>query len=231
MRLTRLKKPNADIDRNYQIHLEIGFVLALLFLITLFSIPLNPKTEYVLRSGAQETVTMEDVVRTSQAELPPAPPVPQIPVAVANDAVISDEPLDISSELNITNPLTLPLPPPPKAEVVKKDTSKQNEKYKDVFVIVQRMPVLIGGIEKLQQSIKYPEMARKAGIEGRVYLKFIIDEKGRVIDPVVIRGIGAGCDEAALEAIKKARFEPGMQRGRSVKVWYSMPIVFKLAYQ
>ncbi len=231
MRLTNLKKTTADVDRNYQIHLEIGFILALLILIALFRIPLNPETKYMLRQASQETVTMEEVVPTKQVELPPAPPMPQIPVSVPNDAIISDAPIDISSELDFNMPLNLPLPPPPSSEEMKKDSGKTKTEYSDVFVVVERMPVLIGGIDKLQGSIKYPEMAKKAGIEGRVYVKFIISEKGRVIDPVVVRGIGGGCDEAALEAVTKARFEPGMQRGRAVKVWYTVPIVFQLKYQ
>jgi len=231
MRLTNLKRPDADLDSNYRIHLEIGFVLALLFLITLFRIPLNPKGQFVIKETSQEAVKMEDVIQTQQAELPPAPPLPQIPVAVPNDAIISDEPIDISSELNFDSSLNLPPPSAPTSDVEKKDTAAKKIVYSDVFVVVERMPELIGGIEKLQESIKYPEMAKKAGIEGRVYVKFIINERGRVIDPVVIRGIGAGCDEVALEAVSKARFKPGMQRGRPVKVWYTIPIVFKLKYE
>ncbi len=231
MRLTNLKKPDVDIDSNYKIHLEIGFVLALLFLITLFRIPLNPKSEFVMKETSQDAVRMEDIIQTRQAELPPAPPLPQIPVAVPNDAIISDEPIDISSELDFNAPINLPPPPAPKSDVENKDTSAKKITYSDVFVVVERMPELIGGIEKLQESIKYPEMAKKAGIEGRVYVKFIIDERGRVVDPVMIRGIGAGCDEVALEAVSKARFKPGMQRGRPVKVWYTIPIIFKLKYE
>ena len=73
------------------------------------------------------------------------------------------------------------------------------------------------------------EIARKAGLEGRVYLQFIIDERGKVHNPIVVRGIGGGCDEAAIDAIKKVSFSPGLQRGKPVKVKYSLPIMFKLA--
>ena len=90
------------------------------------------------------------------------------------------------------------------------------------------MPELIGGLEGLQRNIVYPEIARLAGIEGRVTVQFVIDQRGNVINPVVVRGIGAGCDEAAIEAVKKARFTPGMQRGRPVKVSYTLPITFRL---
>ncbi len=90
------------------------------------------------------------------------------------------------------------------------------------------MPELIGGLASIQRSVIYPEIAKKAGIEGRVFVQFIIDEKGNVVNPVVLRGIGGGCDEAALEAVRKAKFRPGKQRGRAVRVQYSIPIVFRL---
>ena len=90
------------------------------------------------------------------------------------------------------------------------------------------MPVLIGGMGNLQKQVKYPETARQAGIEGRVIVQFIVSETGSVINPKVIRGIGGGCDEAAIEAVKKVTFEPGSQRGVPVPVQFSLPIVFRL---
>lgn len=227
MRLTNLKKPGADIETNYTINLEIGFVIALLILITIFRVHFRPTSKVRFQQTQQETVKMEDVVQTKQTAKPPPPPAPPVPVAVPNDAIISDSPIDLNSELNLNAPLNLPPPPPPANT---KDTSNENA-HSDVFVVVERMPQLKGGIEKLQQSVHYPDMARRAGIQGRVYVKFIINEQGNVVDPKVIRGIGGGCDEAALEAVKKAKFIPGMQRGRPVKVWYTIPIVFKLQDQ
>jgi protein TonB len=60
-------------------------------------------------------------------------------------------------------------------------------------------------------------------------VQFVIDERGNVNNPVVVRGIGGGCDEAAVEAVKKAKFTPGMQRGRPVKVSYTLPVTFRLS--
>jgi TonB family protein len=71
-------------------------------------------------------------------------------------------------------------------------------------------------------------MARRAGIEGRVYVQFIVNENGDVEEPRVIRGIGGGADEEALRAVRDAKFKPGVQRGRPVRVQYSLPVVFKL---
>ncbi|PWN06613.1 TonB family protein [Rhodohalobacter mucosus] len=98
----------------------------------------------------------------------------------------------------------------------------------DFFVVVEDMPELIGGLETLQRNIRYPQMARRAGIEGRVYVQFVINEQGEVEDPQVIRGIGGGADEEALRVVREAKFKPGMQRGRPVRVQYSLPIFFKL---
>lgn len=98
----------------------------------------------------------------------------------------------------------------------------------DYFVVVEEMPELIGGLAELQRKIRYPQMARRAGIEGRVYVQFIVNEQGEVERPQVIRGIGGGADEEALRVVSEANFKPGYQRGRPVRVQYSLPIFFRL---
>lgn len=109
------------------------------------------------------------------------------------------------------------------------DTSElESFESEDAFTVVEQMPELIGGLVPLQASIQYPEMARRAGIEGRVYVQFVVNEEGDVENPRVIRGIGGGCDEEALRVVREAKFEPGMQRGEPVRVAYSLPFVFRL---
>ncbi|MFO7798209.1 MAG: TonB family protein, partial [Rhodohalobacter sp.] len=107
--------------------------------------------------------------------------------------------------------------------------SSESSPKDEFFVVVEEMPELIGGLESIQQQIQYPEMARRAGIEGRVYVQFIVDENGDVVDPQIIRGIGGGADEEALRVVSQAKFKPGMQRGQPVRVQYSLPIFFRLA--
>ena len=96
------------------------------------------------------------------------------------------------------------------------------------FVAVEEMPEPIGGIKSIQEKIHYPEIAKRAGIEGKVYVLAFIDENGDVKNVKIIKGIGAGCDEAALDAVKQTKFIPGRQRGKAVKVRVSIPISFKL---
>jgi periplasmic protein TonB len=90
------------------------------------------------------------------------------------------------------------------------------------------MPEVVGGIVSIQNKIVYPELAKRAGIEGKVYVLVFIDERGDVNETKVIKGIGGGCDEAAVNAIKQIKFVPGKKNGQSVKVQVTIPIVFKL---
>lgn len=99
----------------------------------------------------------------------------------------------------------------------------------DPFVVVEEMPKLIGGLASVQSKVEYPELAKRAGIEGKVVLQFIVNENGDVENPKVVKGIGGGCDEAAVAAVSKAKFEPGIQRGKPVRVQFSLPIVFRLS--
>lgn len=100
---------------------------------------------------------------------------------------------------------------------------------KDIyFVAVEEMPEPIGGLKSIQEKIRYPEVAKREGIEGKVYVLAFIDEKGNVANAKIIKGIGGGCDEAALDAVKQTKFIPGKQRGKPVKVQVTVPIIFKL---
>ncbi|HET55040.1 MAG TPA: energy transducer TonB [Ignavibacteria bacterium] len=96
------------------------------------------------------------------------------------------------------------------------------------LAFAEEMPEVEGGLPSLYKTIRYPDIARKAGISGRVYVMAFIDESGNVNDVQVIKGIGGGCDEAAVEAIKKTKFIPGKNKGQAVKVKLSLPINFQL---
>ena len=90
------------------------------------------------------------------------------------------------------------------------------------------MPMPIGGMAALQAKIRYPEIAKRAGIQGRVFVKAYVDEKGITKKVEVFKGIGAGCDEAAAYAVESTKFTPGKQDGKPVKTQIMVPILFKL---
>lgn len=212
------KTSKADLRSRYPVFAEIGLIVSLVLLIVAFKVRYNPDSEFVIPEQEQVVVQMEEIEQTQQIEKPPPPPRPPVPIEVPNDEVLEDEALDIDAEIDFEEPADLPPPPPPAEE----------EPEPEIFVVVENMPELIGGIEGLQKRVKYPEIAKKAGVEGTVFLQFVVDEKGNVVDPAVVKGIGAGCDEAALDAIKTAKFKPGKQRGKPVKVKFSLPVRFRL---
>jgi periplasmic protein TonB len=113
-------------------------------------------------------------------------------------------------------------------EVEEKVVEEKKDEAPVYFVAVEEMPEPIGGIAAIQQLITYPEIAKRAGVEGKVYVLAFVDERGNVTNAKIIKGIGAGCDEAAIDAVLQTRFKPGKQRGTPVKVQVSIPIVFKL---
>ena len=103
---------------------------------------------------------------------------------------------------------------------------KRSDEYSSV---VEKMPEIIGGLKSISSKIKYPEEAKKAGVEGTVYVMAYINEAGIVDKVEVLKGIGYGCDEVAAEAVKNTRFKPGYNNGKPVKVKVVVPIKFKLS--
>ena len=215
------KNPQADLRKTYSVVLQIGMIASLLLLIVAFRMNFDRGEGMDIQQTPQETVQMEDIPQTEQIQKPPPPPRPPVPVEVPNDEILDDDDLDLDASLDIDEPLAN-LPPPPQPDEPEPDPEPE------IFVVVEEMPTLIGTLGELQAKMKYPEIARKAGVEGKVFINFVVDEKGNVITPIVSRGIGAGCDQEALRVVKDAKFSPGRQRGKPVKVKMSLPITFKL---
>jgi protein TonB len=213
----RFKKPIADLRATYKRVLEISIIISLSILIFAFKFFPHLQDKGLALEGPQELFTVEDIQQTKQENRPPPPPKPPIPIEAPSDDVLEDieiEDTEIDFEAEIEAP-----PPPPKEEIEEEPT---------YFVAVEEMPGPIGGIKSIQEKIVYPEIAKRAGVEGKVYVLAFVNEQGEVTKAQIIKGIGAGCDEAALNAVLKTRFTPGKQRGKPVKVQVSIPIIFKL---
>ena len=213
------KTDNANLRKKYPLYVQVGLVAALIMLIAAFRVDFSPNNEFEIVQAEQEIVQMEEIQQTKQIEKPPPPPKPPVPVEVPDDEVLEDDELELDMTLDLDEEI-VNLPPPPPTE--------EEEEEPEIFMIVEQMPELIGGLGAIQSKIKYPEIAKKAGVEGRVFVQFVVNEQGNVVDPVVVRGIGAGCDEEAVRAVSQAKFKPGRQRGQAVQVKMSLPITFKL---
>ena len=157
----------------------------------------------------------KDVLRNKQNNLPTAPPALPEPIEAPLVDLTKNLPTE---ESKIEEDISLP----PQKEILE---IKEEPTY---FVAVEEMPVPVGGLQEIQSRIEYPEIAKRVGIEGKVFVRAFVDETGTVINAEVVKGIGGGCDEVALDAILKTKFTPGKQRGKPIKVQVTVPIHFRL---
>jgi protein TonB len=95
-------------------------------------------------------------------------------------------------------------------------------------IAVEKAPAPVGGLEAIVKKINYPDMAIKTRTEGKVYVLAFINENGDVDDVKVVKGIGAGCDEETIKAVKKTKFTPGVDKGVNVKTKLALAIQFKI---
>jgi protein TonB len=212
----------SGFNNNYILFFEIGLILSLgiMNLITRIDISSN-KINKANFEQQEEIVFLEKSIQTKQELKVPPPPRPVVPIEVPNDEIIEDEIIMMDSEIDFNDIIVLGPPPLPQ--------NKEEIEEEEVFVVVEQPPVLINGLRELQSKVVYPNVAVQANIEGRVVVQFVINREGNVTNPIVLRGIGGGCDEEALRVIMLAKFRPGMQRGKPVPVKYTIPILFKMA--
>ena len=219
--MPNFKKPEADLMLKYKKVFEVGLIISLSILIIAFKFFPQFDKDDIRMEGPQEVFNVEDIQHTKQENRPPPPPKPPIPIEAPSDNVLDDVEI-ASTEIDLGQEMEAPPPPPPPKE------EKKVEEEPQYFVAVEEMPEPIGGIGAIQSKIIYPEIAKRAGVEGRVYILAFVDEQGNVTKAQVSKGIGAGCDEAAMDAVVKTKFKPGKQRGKPVKVQVHIPVVFKL---
>ena len=191
--------------------------------------------EPVQQNDLQKTVTQTEQPKNEQPKnepvkkeeqkvvYPPLPEAPKIQEPVLNGET-KPELSNVQNNIQTVQPKT----EKPKEEIIPPKEEKPVTEEPSFFVAVEEPPQPIGGLAAIQNKIVYPIAAKRQGIEGKVLIQAIIDENGNVAKAKIIKGIGSGCDEAALDAVKSSKFTPGKQRGKNVRVQITIPIVFKL---
>ena len=224
--------------RTYRLHSLAGLALALVLLLIVFTVPVVAGEPDALPPVEDDVFTLIDEIPPTdlQAPPPPPPPAPPPPVEVENDAEVEDTIAELVLETEFEVPLPSP-PAPPPAPPVAPPTPPTPPPAPPVveptdeiieFLPIEDAPKLIGGLDGLQSRVVYPELAKRADIDGVVFIQFVVDEAGRVVDPVVTRSPSDLLSDAALDALRASRFTPGQQRGRPVKVRYALPVRFVL---
>ena len=193
----------------YPVIVRITGLSGIVILILSFLVFPRSTNTMVLDEEVQIVIEQIDIPQTEQFDRPPPPARPSVPVESESEDVADDVTLD---EFNLDDFDAWDAPPPP----------PEGPRVK--FIPYDDPPIPLKPIRP-----RYPEIAQEAGIEGTVVVQVFVDEKGRVKDTVILKGIpNTGLDEAATEAIRKVRFRPAKQRERAVGVWISIPVNFRL---
>jgi len=193
----------------YPFIVRVMALLSVFILVIMFLLFPRFGGKLVLEEQAQIIIEQIEIPQTQQINRPPPPARPSIPIESESEDISEDLTMD-ELDLESFEAWDAP-PPPPEGPQVK-------------FIPYDDPPV-----PKTPIRPEYPEIAQEAGIEGTVYVQAFIDERGRVKEVLIAKGIpNTGLNEAAMEAIRKTRFNPAKQRERAVGVWISIPVNFKL---
>ena len=207
--------------------IQIGMIISLLIAWMAFEHKSYDKREIDPSLLNREVVLDEEMVEiTKQEEQKPQPV--EVPKQTTQLEIVQDdvevEDIEINAEVDQQEVIEEYVP----VEVEEEEVVEQ-----EIFQIVEEMPAFPGGEAKLMEyvakNIKYPQIARETGIQGRVFVGFVVEPDGSVSNVKVLRGIGGGCDEEAMRVVKSMpKWKPGKQRGKAVRVSYMLPVNFKL---
>lgn len=225
------KSPKADLERTKLTSILMGMVVALAVLFVGFEWS-NSDIEIAEAGGVGDIIAEEEVEITRQDNTPPPPPPPPAPVAadilkVVDDDVKLDDVDIVSSEDDQALAQVQNYTPP---AVVQEE---EEESSQTIFTVVEKMPEFPGGqaalLNYLSKAIKYPIIAQENGLSGRVSIQFTVNKDGSIVDAEVVRGVDPSLDKEALRVINAMpKWKPGEQRGKPVRVKFTVPVIFRL---
>jgi periplasmic protein TonB len=203
------KEPEADLRLKYSKMMELSTIVALSFLIVMFYAFKRFDISIKLPESPDIKIEIVDIPQTQQVQRPPPPSRPAIPVETDDDELLDDVTIDQTDVVFDQGGDDAPPPPPSEDEVFE-------------FFAVSEKPEIIK-----KEIPLYPDLARKAQIEGRVVVTVTIGKTGLVEAAEIFKSVPM-LDESAMEAAKKCRFKPAKQRDKFVKVKMNVPFDFKL---
>ena len=221
------KSPNASVEDKKLTYVLIGLVLVLSICYVAFEWTEKEVTKYEVTDTEFFFEEEIDIQQTTQ-ETPPPPPPPAVQeVEVLN--VVEDDVETETIEINTEDDkdVEVVIAPPVEAPV-------EEEEEEVVFMVVESMPEFPGGqqalFKYLAENVKYPVIAQENGIQGRVICQFVVNKDGSIVDVVVVRSSGEpSLDKEALRVINSMpKWKPGKQRGKPVRVKYTVPVNFRL---
>lgn len=219
------KYKKADLEGKKTYFFEVGLIIALLIVFGAFEMKSYDKQTIDLVQRVVDDTPEEIIPITEHKPPPPPPPPPKVvtQIKIVEDDVEVEDEIEIDAEADDETEVEEYIPVEEEEEIVEAE----------IFTVVESMPEFPGGTGELYKylgtSIKYPPLAKESGIQGRVFVNFVVEPNGSISNVKVLRGIGGGCDEEAIRVVEAMpKWKPGKQRGKPVRVSYNLPIKFTL---
>jgi protein TonB len=220
------KTEKADLTNKSGLFFNIGLVVSLLIMVMAFEYSVRDNSADV--DLAKNMNMVEEIMEVPPTDQPPPPPPkiqqPQI-IEVPDEEEIKEE-IKVEFDVEVTEDTKI-------EEITIAPVVEEKEDVDQIFLVVEESASPKGGMAAfykfVSEKMKYPAQARRMGVEGKVFVEFVINRDGSITDVKAIKGIGAGCDEEAVRVVQSAPpWNPGKQRGKPVRQRYVVPIIFKL---
>ena len=223
------KSPKADLENKKTTNLLVGAIMVLAVLFVGFEWSERDK-KVTTDTGIETVIFEEEIIPITEQEQPKqAPPPPEAPKVeevleiMDNDSEVEESTIQASDDTQAA--VEVKYTP---VEVEEEEVEEQQ-----IFQVVEEMPEFPGGMGEcmkfLGKNIKYPTISQENGVQGRVIVQFVVNRDGSIVDPVVVRGVDPYLDKEALRVISTMpKWKPGKQRGKAVRVKYTVPVMFRL---
>lgn len=227
------KSPKADLEKGKSTWLLLGYVMVLAFMF--IAIEWSTRDVEIDKSQIVQVAEFEEEIMpiTEQDNTPPPPPPPPAEVPpqveeiiniVDNEEEVAD--VDIASSEDTGQKVEI-------KAFVPQEIIEDEPEEEEIFMVAETMPEFPGGMAELMKflskNIKYPTIAQENGIQGRVTVTFVVNRDGSIVDPQVIRGVDPSLDKEAIRVITAMpKWKAGEQRGKKVRVKYTVPVTFRL---
>ncbi len=224
------KNPKADLEKMKLIFTEIGLVVALGVVLVAFEWTSSGDINTELTRMEEIVMEEEMIPITEQQEVKPPPPPPE-PVQVTDVINIVEDDVEIDDNIDIFDS---EFREDVAVQIVNFTDEEEEVEEEEVFVVVEDMPGFGGGDsnkfrEYIAKNLRYPEVAAENGIQGRVFVQFVVEPDGRVSNVKVVRGVDPALDKEAIRVVENSpKWKPGKQRGKPVRVSFTFPIIFVL---
>ena len=221
------KTPKADLENKKSTWLLVGYVIVLAFMFIAFE-----WTKRDIKIDTSQAITdlvfEEEIIpiteQPEQAPPPAAPPIAETLTIVEDDADVEETTIATSEETNQAVEI----------KYVPVAVEEEEPEEQTIFEVVEQMPEFPNGgmaglMQYLSKNIKYPTIAQENGTQGRVTVQFVVNRDGSIVDAKVLRGVDPYLDKEAIRVISSMpKWKPGMQRGKAVRVKYTVPVMFRL---